>query len=505
MNEHSNARQCRKPWRRVARALAITASVLGTAQPGAGEELELETALSLAFDRSPTIQDARHHLRISRRNLQAQRAALKSRFGLTVTPYEFSKDRIFSGLTSQYNTQEQTYLGARLSIRQRVERTDGTLSLVQSLDWRDASNSFAGRGSQQTYSNQLFLNYSQPLFTYNRTRFDLERLELALESAELSYAIERLQIESQVTRLFLDLYLKQRNVQIVAEELTNAAERYEIIARMVEAGSAAPVLLLQADITRANAEADMRTSEPDYANALDELKMLLGIPLEQPMSVTATVRGEPVRVDLKQAIELGLANRMELRQQDIVIRNAMRELVTTDAQNEFAGSMDLTFGLTGTDDVLTGIYEDPSRNQRVTLSFNIPLYDWGEKEHRLAAATESVTRTELSAQQERKGIVAQIRQAHRNLETQKLRMEIAAKNVVNARQTYEINLERYRYGDLSSKDIADYQNQLSREQINEVGVRINYRLALLDLKVRTLYDFASDEPVQKLALPEDFE
>ena len=196
---------------------------------------------------------------------------------------------------------------------------------------------------------------------------------------------------------------------------------------------------------------------------------------------------------------------MELRQQDIVIRNAMRELVTTDAQNEFAGSMDLTFGLTGTDDVLTGIYEDPSRNQRVTLSFNIPLYDWGEKEHRLAAATESVTRTELSAQQERKGIVAQIRQAHRNLETQKLRMEIAAKNVVNARQTYEINLERYRYGDLSSKDIADYQNQLSREQINEVGVRINYRLALLDLKVRTLYDFASDEPVQKLALPEDFE
>ena len=84
-------------------------------------------------------------------------------------------------------------------------------------------------------------------------------------------------------------------------------------------------------------------------------------------------------------------------------------------------------------------------------------------------------------------------------------MQIAAKYVVNDRQTYEINLERYRYGDLSSKDIADYQNQLSREQINEVGVRINYRLALLDLKVRTLYDFASDEPVQKLALPEDFE
>ena len=59
-------------------------------------------------------------------------------------------------------------------------------------------------------------------------------------------------------------------------------------------------------------------------------------------------------------------------------------------------------------------------------------------------------------------------------------------------------MERYRNGDLSSKDIAFYQDQLSREQLNEVGALINYRLALLDLKIRTLWDFVADEPVVTL-------
>ena len=478
--------------------LHTCAAVMLIASPGPAEELVLDRALEIAFDRSPTMQDARHNLEINRRNLQAQRAALKSRFGLSVTPYEFSKDRVFSDLTSQYNTQKQTHVGARFGIEQPVELTDGTLSLVQSLDWREASSAFVGGGTCKTYSNQLLLSYSQPLFTYNRTKLNLERLELALERAQLSHAIQRLQIESQVTGRFLDLFLKERNVEIVAEELKNATERYEIIDSKVRAGITAREQLLQADLTRANAAGTLQNVQLEFANALDEFKMLLGMPLDGELSVVAVIRKELVEVDLQQAIHHGLTNRMELRQQDIAIQDAMRALTTTDAQNEFEGSVNLSFGLTGTDEELGRTYDDPSRNQRLTLSFNIPLYDWGEKEHRMASAQESVFRSELSASEERKRITADIRQAHRNLLTQKTQIEIAEKNVVNARTTYEINLERYRNGDLSSKDIADYQNQLSREQINEVGVLINYRLALLDLKIHTLYDFVSDEPVKNL-------
>ena len=150
--------------------------------------LRLDDALRIAGDRSPTLAEARHSLEISRRELEAQRAGLKSRFGLTVTPFEHTRNRTFNELVSGYNTQEQTHAGARFSIQQTIEPTDGTLSLVQAFDWRDASSSFAGAGSRRSYSNALFLRYSQPLFTYNRTRLALRRLELGLENSHLQFA-----------------------------------------------------------------------------------------------------------------------------------------------------------------------------------------------------------------------------------------------------------------------------------------------------------------------------
>ena len=483
---------------RLCGALSLGMALLAAA-PAYSEQLVLDRALGLALDRSPTIRQARHSLEISRQNLQAQRAALKSRFGLTVTPYESSRDRVFSSLVSRYNTQEQTHAGARFSVQQPIEMTGGTLNLLQSLDWREASSSFAGIGVQQTYSNALLLQYSQPLFTHNRTRQNLRRLELALENARLSYAIQRLQIEAQVTHLFLDLYLKQRYVEIIREELRNAAERYDIIESKVQAGITAREELLQADLTRANARGSLESAQLQYADALDDFRVLLGLPFHTELSVAAEVYKELVEVDLEQATSHAIEHRMELRQRDIAIQNALQDLITTDAESEFEGSMDLTFGLIGTDEELGGMYGEPTRNRRVTVQLNIPLFDWGAKEHRMAAARESVASRELMAREEHQRIVREIRQAHRHLQSQETRIEIAEKNVGNARQTYEINLERYRNGDLSSKDIADYQTQLSREQINQVGALINYRLALLDLKIRALYDFARDEPVTAIA------
>ena len=475
--------------------------VFWAAAPAPAEMLQLADALRIAGDRSPTLAEARHSLEISRRELEAQRAALKSRFGLTVTPFEHTRNRIFSELVSGYNTQEQTHAGARFSIRQTIEPTDGTLSLVQAFDWRDASSSFAGAGSRRSYSNALFLRYSQPLFTYNRTRLALRRLELALENSLLQFAMQELQIESQVTRRFLDLYYMQRNLAIAVEELRNAEESLEIVGAKVEAGITAREELLQAGLTRANSRAAVENARLQLEDGLDDFRILLGLPLDRELEVEADVRKRLVEVDPGLAERHGLDHRMELRQRRIEVRNAMDQLVETGAQNEFKGSVDLTYGLTGTDPALGELYDSPTRNQEIGVRFEVPLFDWGEKDHRLAAARERLRSSELSAAEEERRILKEIRQACRGLDSKASQIEIAEKSVENARQTYRLNLERYRNGDLPSKDIAFYQNQLSREQLSEVRALIDYQLALLDLKIRTLWDFAAGEPVINLESP----
>ena len=105
-----------------------------TGAQASGEELSLERALNIAFQNSPALRQASLQLEVSKRNLMAQQAGLKSHFSLSVTPFLTSSSRVFSDLTSSYNTQTQTRTSSRFTIRQPIKWTDGTLMITNNFN-----------------------------------------------------------------------------------------------------------------------------------------------------------------------------------------------------------------------------------------------------------------------------------------------------------------------------------------------------------------------------------
>ncbi len=465
---------------------------IGSTRQAIAQELTLEKSLEIAFKNSPSIQAAAYNLDISRHNLNAQIAGNKSQFNLTLTPYQYSNAKVFNELSSQYNVQELTKSEAQLSISQPIIWTDGEITLTNKFGWQEASSSFTGSVKESTFNNSLFLTFSQPLFTYNRKQMVITELELSLENAQLSFAIQKLQIERSVTQQFLNLFYSWRILEIAEQQLANSEESYQIIESKVEAGISAPEELYQADLTRANSQANVQNQHMQYENSQDSFKVLLGLPLENELIIVADIRKSLVDVDLVKAIDHGLAFRMELRQNDIAIQNALHNLIQAGSVNEFKAEVNATLGLTGTDPGFGQIYDSPNVDKGVRITVNIPLFDWGRKKHMLASSQARVDSQRLSASEEIKSIKLEIRQAHRSLQNQKTQIEIAEKNVINAQRTYDINLERYKGGDISSYDMQIYQLQLTQEQLDEVSALINYKIALLDLKIRTLWDFENN-------------
>jgi outer membrane protein TolC len=476
----------------------IAAFVLILLSPLQAQILTLEKALEIAFKKSPSIQEARYQLTISGENLKAQQAGLKSQFLLTLTPLTVSQTRTFSDLTSRYNTQDLTRSALRFSITQPIKWTDGTLTLVDSFNWQKAASSYTGFVSEATFNNSLTLRLTQPIFTYNRTKMTIRQLELSLENSQINYALQKLSIERQVTQQFLNLYASWESLKIAEEELKNATESYQIIESKVKAGISAPVELYQADLTRLSSVAGLENKQMSYQNSLDSFKILLGLPLTEEIEIVADIRKKLVEVSLDKAVEHAQANRMELRQRDISIRNALDSLIRVEAENEFKGSIDLSLGLTGVNKQFQSIYDSSNTDKQIAVSFNIPVFDWGQKTHRIAASQASIDTQRLSAEELRKQITLEIRQAYRNLQNQTRQIEIAEINVKNAQQTYEINLERYKNGDLSSKDIQFYQLQLSQQKLNEVQALISYKLTVLDLKIRSLWDFEYNRSIMDI-------
>lgn len=457
--------------------------------------LTLERALDIARSNSPDIRIALLNLERSEQSLIAQNAALKSNFSLNLAPISYDKTRAFDTYNSRWNTSETTRSSGTFTVSQPILPTDGTVSLVNNFGWQNSYSENAINEQPKTFSNNLYLSVAQPLFTYNRTKLQLKELELDLENAKLRYAMQMLNSEREVTQFFYNVYLAQMSLTISQDEFTNTQKSFEITQNKVTAGIAAKEELYQAELNFATAKSSLNNAQVTLDNYKDQFKQYIGMDIMEEITVMTDVALNPVTVDVKKAIEFGLSSRMELRQREIDIETSMFDLIRTRSLNEFRGDLNLSVGIIGVNENLEDIYQNPTNNPRVSLAFNLPLYDWGEKKARIKAQEAVIQTQEINQTEQKKQITVDIRRVYRNLQNLVNQIDIAAQNERNAQLTYEINLERYANGDLTSMDMNLFQTQLSEKKMAYAQSLIDYKVELLNLKIQSLYDFEKNEAI----------
>ncbi|MBG0861092.1 MAG: TolC family protein [Bacteroidales bacterium] len=458
------------------------------------EGLTLDEALKIAESNSPSMKKVRLNLVRSQENLNAQNAALKSQFSLSINPIGYSQIRAFNDLISKWNSTRTTESFGLFTISQPIVLTDARVSLVNRFGYKDSYSEYTDL-TTKGFSNDLSLNLEQPLFTYNRTKLQLKELQLALENAQLNYAIQLLSLENYVTQAFYYVYQQQQGLDIASQAYQNMQQSYEIIKNKVEAGISAREEMFQAELNLATTKSDFENKQVTLENAKDDFKLLIGMSLFDDIMVLPNITVDTVQIDIAFAIEKGLASRMEIRQRQISIETSEFDLIQTKALNEFKGSLGLSVGLFGDNEKFGNVYDNPTDNESVSLSLTIPLWDWGERKSRIKATEASIETENINLEEEKNNITLDIRKVYRNLLNLQNQIGIAKQNVTNAQLTYDLNLEKYKNGDLTGMDLNIFQNQLSEKQLSYTNSLISYKLELLNLKIKTLYDFEKKVPV----------
>jgi outer membrane protein TolC len=471
--------------------LASLFMLLGALQ--AQTMLTLEDAMNIAIKNSPEIIKSELSMTISKENLNAREAATKSLFQFQVSPFYYSHNRSFDSDYSNWITIDNKTASGDFIVSQPIKLTDGRLTLKNTFNYHDNYSEYNNITTKSKgYSNDLFISYSQPIFTYNKLKMELNQLRLSLENSTLSYAIQRLYLERAVNQYFYAVYQRKMSLDVAKDELKNQQTGYEIIRSKVEGGLSAREELLQAELNLATSESNLQNAQVNLDNAKDDLKQYIGMPLKDDFEIQTNVEFRQVNIDLDKAIQNGLATRMELRQREINIRNSEDQLTVARATNEFAGNIDLRFGIKGEDPNLPDIYDKPTRSPEVGVTFNIPIWDWGERKSRIKAAEAAIRIEEINLEAEKTSVEITIRQTFRSLQNLNMQIELERQNEKNAQLTYEINLERYKNGDLTSMDLGRYQNQLSEKKMNLANSLISYKLELLNMKIQSLWDFENN-------------
>lgn len=465
----------------------------------AEQALTMEQALFIAENSSPTMQKALLKREQSHQNLLAQKAALKARFSLNLNPLRYSNTRNFDDRYSSWYNYENLSSGGTFSIKQPILPTNSTLSLVNYLGWQSTLSSNSGSTtSDKSFVNDLYVSLEQPLFTYNSQQMNLKTLELDVENAEIEYALARLSLERNVTALFYNVYMAQLNLDIAMEELKNTQQSRNTTADKVEVKLTAKIELYQADLNLSSAKSTVKNKEVALENAKASFKQYIGMDLNDSIHVMARISpSDSTTISIDQAVQYGLASRMELRQRKIDIENEQLNLTRIKDYNDFDGSIALSVGLTGNDPVLRSVYDKPAKSPSVGISFSIPIFDWGERKARIKAQEAALNSRKVDLDAERTGIVVEIGEVCRNLENYRTQIDIEKQNQRNAELAYEISLEKYENGDLTSMDLNLYQSQLSNRKLSMAQAQIHYKLEMLNLKIATLYDFEKQKQILK--------
>ena len=478
-------------------SLVCLLSVDATAQIS----MTLDDALNYSIEHSPDLQRALMNLRRYEFSLKAQRASLKSKFSLTLNPITYSRNRYFENRLSEWYTNESFASTGTFSISQPIIWTGATVSLNNRFGWQNNKSSLAGgENDNSAYSNDLYLSITQPLFRVNQIKLDFKNIELDYENALINYALQRLNLENSITNQFYNVYTAQNSLEISRAELKDAEANYTVIKNKVDADLSTKDELYQAELNLATAKSTVDNRIVSLDNAKDDFKKVLGIDLDTNIEIIAQVTAQPVTVDLGKAIANALGSRLELKQREISRTELDLQMKQIKETNSFNGELSLSIGIIGDNEKLGDIYKTPTNNPRVSLSFNVPIFDWGERKARIRAQEIAIEMHNLETDEEKKAIEIAIRKSYRNLNNLLTQISIAEKSVKNAQLTYDLNAERYRNGEITGMEMNQFQTQLSNRKMSYVSTIIEYKKELLNMKILTLYDFENDKAIIPLNL-----
>lgn len=362
--------------------------------------------------------------------------------------------------------------------------------------------------------NQFSASISVEQTLFNKSAFAAIRGAEALKNINARAADRQEQLLiGQVREAFYGALLAQEQANVSRQSVARTMQTVQEVSKQVAQGVAPKFQRLSAEVELANLQTAYVQVQNQASLALDNLKLLLGIPIEQPISLRGNLEAENINtfrtVSVNDAVAMALANRPDLEQARLAVELRRIDKNITRAQYFPSVSAFLGFGYLGNVPDYRGIIitdqNDPFRFSQENLRFFHNSY-WNPSLNggiRLSWTIFNGFQTSAQAQQRQIAIDQAENDAEQLLQTVTLEVERAIKNLEAARQrisAQEQNIQRaelnYQYARarLAEGVATQLEEREASEQLDQS--RLNYLQAVYDyLVAESAFETAVGEPL----------
>ena len=385
---------------------------------------------------------------------------------------------------SNYNLQNS--IG--LNIQQNISFTGGTLSLNSDLSRLDQ---FRPSHSNTYYSQPVTLSYTQPLFAYNRFKWDKKIEPQKYEYAKRCYIESMEGVTASAVELFFGLLLQKTKYDIACKNYENTRVLSSVARERLKLGTVTQDEVLQLELRMLNDSLSINTGKTALRESQLAFNSLLRLRENVDVDPVLDTDIPNLMLDYREVIDRAVHNSSFTLENEIAVLQAEAEVARAKAQRGASATLSARFGLSQSSDVFSNAYKGLLDQEVVGLSISFPIFDWGMGRGRvkMAEARSELARTE--AEQKENDFRREIFTLTEQFNNQRSQFEVALKARQIADRRYEIAMSNFRRGTVSVTDMNTAQSE--RDQATEafISALADYWKYYYSLRRKTLYDLAS--------------
>ena len=180
---------------------------------------------------------------------------------------------------------------------------------------------------------------------------------------------------------------------------------------------------------------------------------------------------------------------------------AQSEVARAKADNGFSFNLNASFGLSKNDELFRNIYRNPLDQEQVTLSFEIPILDWGVARCKRRKAENLLANEELAIRQETMDLERKLSDLVGQFNIQNHRLQLAVRTAELSQKRYEITAESYALGKIGFLDFSTAQYEKDNARITYIQALSSSWQSYYQIRKMTLFDFEKEVKVTR-ELPE---
>jgi outer membrane protein TolC len=328
----------------------------------------------------------------------------------------------------------------------------------------------------ENYYNYAF-SIEQPVYRGRALVTGVELGKLELEFSKASMARTQNDIILAVHEGYYNLLKTRKFEEVAMQSLEERKAHLKDSRAFYKAGLIPKNDMLQSEVQLAGAEIELLRAKNLSIMALARLNTLLRRPVETEIAVQDVLNYEPSDISWEHAVQQAKKYRPELKQSEISIEQADKNIILAKAPYLPAVSVSANYYKQG-DNLLAGDYPlGPSEVKTAEATLEWRFWAWGQSRDKIAAAKYNMKKAQESQTELIDNIILQVREAYVDTLESEYNIGVTEKAIEQAEEDFRINQSRYKAQLSTTTNVLDAQTRLTRARINYFNALYNYRIS----------------------------